>query len=794
MPLRYRKEKEYLGDRSVMLKNKLWLMQLPFIALMTIAFHVSELGVNGRLDNGFLRGSVFPKLRSISAVFTDMKFKLRGPQAPKNNIVVVDIDNESLDTFGRWPWHRNQMAYLISRTFELGAKAVALDIVFSEADHRLPDELQAELPDPSLFSKLKSKLETDPVLAGQISFYNDRLVLGWSPLNICQPKYLGADCPVSDPDLIKELPEGYEKFAVTNQNIVNFDITQTNVPSAFTVMANLPEYNAPAKHAGSFYVEPDPDGIMRREPMAVMVRGRVYPSLALELARTGTDDDLKVDLDQDFRIKSLGLVRSNVDVPVSPLGVAEVNFRGPDHMFKYVSAQELLRVDESGRVIASESAKDLIRNAYVFIGLSALGVYDMRATSFSNNIPGVEVHANILDNILSKDLLKRGSGWADPRWIYVFMVLGGILFALSVERLEAVPALLLALAAFGGMGIFDVKVLFSENGVNWNTSLLAIELFCIFVFTLAVKYVIEERNKKFVRGAFAKYVAPAVVDSILKDPAKLTVGGEKKDLTILFSDIRGFTTFSEKMDAKALSSFLNDYLGIMTEIVFANEGTLDKYIGDAIMAFWGAPLDQPKHAHNACRAAIQMMQALAQNKERFRNQYGVEVDIGIGLNTGTVSVGNMGSPNNFAYTVIGDHVNLASRLEGLTKYYGTSIVTTRFTFDAIQKATGVTLPHRVLDFVKVKGKRNAVELIQVLDQEITEEGLRVFEEARLFYRHQKWDQAIDLFKKANELIVGEAAKLGEMDGACAMYVERCEKLKVTPPGSDWDGTWEMDTK
>jgi adenylate cyclase len=374
------------------------------------------------------------------------------------------------------------------------------------------------------------------------------------------------------------------------------------------------------------------------------------------------------------------------------------------------------------------------------------------------------------------------------------MILGGILFALSVERLEAVPALIMALAAFGGMGIFDVKVLFSENGINWNTSLLAIELFCIFVFTLAFKYVIEERNKKFVRGAFAKYVAPAVVDSILKDPAKLTVGGEKKDLTILFSDIRGFTTFSEKMDAKALSSFLNDYLGIMTEIVFANEGTLDKYIGDAIMAFWGAPLDQPKHAHNACRAAIQMMQALAKNKERFRTQYGVEVDIGIGLNTGTVSVGNMGSPNNFAYTVIGDHVNLASRLEGLTKYYGTSIVTTRFTFDAIQKATGVTLPHRVLDFVKVKGKRNAVELIQVLDQEIAEEGLRVFEEARLFYRHQKWDQAIDLFKKANELIVGEAAKLGEMDGACAMYVERCEKLKVTPPGSDWDGTWEMDTK
>lgn len=770
-------------------------MQLPFIVLMTLAFHISELGVNGRLDNGLLRTSVFPKLRSLSAVFTDMKFKFRGSQAPKNKIVVVDIDNESIEAVGRWPWHRDQTAYLIARTLELGAKSVALDIVFSEADRRIPDELQTELPDTELFSKLKKKLETDPVLTQQVSFWNDRLVLGWTPFGICQPKYVGTkECPVNNPEAINDLPKGYEKFAVSHQSNLNFDISQTSVPSVFAVIANLPEYNDAGKHAGFFYMEPDPDGVVRRVPMVVLMNGRAYPSLPLELARTANEDDLKVDLDTEFRIGAIELAKAGNKIPVSPLGAAEVNFRGPDHTFKYVSAQELMTNDQSGRAIASESAKSLIKDAYVFIGLSALGVFDMRSTPYSNNIPGVEVHANILDNILSQDLLKRGSGWTDTRWIYLLMVVGGILFAFFVERLEAVPALLLALAAFGGMGIFDVKVLFSENGINWNTSLLAVELSCIFIFTLALKYVMEERNKKFVRGAFAKYVAPAVVDSILKDPTKLTVGGEKKDLTILFSDIRGFTTFSEKMDAKALSSFLNEYLGIMTEIVFANEGTLDKYIGDAIMAFWGAPLDQPKHAENACRTAIQMMEALAKNKDRFRQQYGVEVDIGIGLNTGTVSVGNMGSANNFAYTVIGDHVNLASRLEGLTKYYGTSIVTTRFTFESIKKIAGNTPPHRVLDFVKVKGKRNAVELIQVLDRELAAEGMRAFEEARLFYRHQKWDQAIELFKKANELIMGEAAKIGEMDGACAMYIERCEKLKVMPPGTDWDGTWEMDTK
>ena len=400
----------------------------------------------------------------------------------------------------------------------------------------------------------------------------------------------------------------------------------------------------------------------------------------------------------------------------------------------------------------------------------------------------------ILDNLMSNDFLTRGSGWSDTRWLYVIMVVGGVLFAFFTQKLEAIPALLLTLFAFASIGLFDVKVLFEQNNVNWNTSFFFIELSSLFIFTMAAKYVIEENNKKFVRGAFAKYVAPAVVDSIMKDPTKLTVGGEKRELTILFSDIRSFTTFSEKMDAKALSSFLNDYLGIMTKIVFANEGTLDKYIGDAIMAFWGAPLDQPKHAKNACMAAFEMMQALAEHKERFRTQYGVEVDIGIGLNSGVVSVGNMGSCDNFAYTVIGDHVNLASRLEGLTKYYGASIVTSRFTFDSVSASGGTTLPHRVLDFVKVKGKKNAVELIQVLDRKVSDQALRCFEEARQLYQKQKWDEAIALFKKANELTLGSAAKLGEMDGPCRMYVERCEELKATSPGPDWDGTWEMHSK
>jgi adenylate cyclase len=307
---------------------------------------------------------------------------------------------------------------------------------------------------------------------------------------------------------------------------------------------------------------------------------------------------------------------------------------------------------------------------------------------------------------------------------------------------------------------------------------------------LAAKYVMEERNKKFIRGAFSKYVAPAIVDSILKDPTKLSVGGDKKELTILFSDIRGFTTFSEQMDAKQLTHFLNDYLGIMTDIVFECGGTLDKYIGDAVMAFWGAPLDQPEHSANACKAAAKMMQALEKNKPRFKEQYGVEVNIGIGLNTGVVSVGNMGSDRIFEYTVIGDHVNLASRLEGLTKYYGVAIVTSRFTFDSISHAGLGMPPSRTLDFVKVKGKQKAVELIQVLEREFSADGIEIFRKGRELYAAQKWDAAIEEFRKSAELLAID----GVQDGPSVLFIERCKDFKKEPPASDWDGSWEMTSK
>jgi adenylate cyclase len=812
------------------MKSKFWLFQIPFVLLATSAFIVTDMGARGQLGNGFLRETLYKKLQWVVSQTTDLKFKIRGKRNPINKIVIIEVDSPSIDQYGRWPWHRDVVAKLIDNAFSAGARVVGMDMVFSEPDRRVPEKL-AEALEKIKMGFLVKEYETDLKLIETYNRHSDRVVLGWTTESACRPLYDNDQkvlplakaawakayvdavsnnkaldqngdfdsailCPVTHPLALAELPQGLDKFAYSRFNAsAEFSADSTSFISAVTLIANLDGMNAVAKHAGYFNAFPDEDGLIRKSPLFIMVDGKPQPSLALEMARVVLDDELALQLDSQQRVESIKFAKSGRSLAVNPGGDMEINFRGGERTFAYVSAADMLSDeldlrDELNRKLAGIPKSEVLRDAFVLIGVTALGNHDMRAFPYDSNVPGVEGHATILDNILAGDGLVPGSSGIGSIIVFVLMVVGAMLFAFAAQRLESIPALVLFLAVFNGLGIADVKLLFARN-INWNTGYLYLELFSIFVFTLAVKYVLEERSKKFVRGAFTKYVAPAVVDSILKDHTKLAVGGEKKQLTVMFSDIRGFTTFSERMDAKALSQFLNDYLGVMTEIIFANHGTLDKYIGDGIMAFWGAPLDQPRHAVNACRAAIAMTKALAENKERFKAQYGVDVNVGIGINSGMMSVGNMGSNQNFAYTVIGDNVNLASRLESLTKLYKVGVVTTHFTFDGIT-ACGEELPaHRVLDVVKVKGRGNSVELIQVFDEPLSQEGLRVFDEARAHYLKQEWDAATEKFRLAGRLL---ARFDGETDEPCKMYIGRCETFRANPPAKDWDGSWEMQSK
>ena len=775
--------------------GKLWIYQIPVIALFSFAFWVVELGERGDLDHPFLRDELFPSLRRVSALFTDFKFKARGPQQPKNKVVIVDIDSESIETFGRWPWHRDYLAYLIERTFQSGAKVVGLDIVFSEHDQRVPDGLMQLLAQKNLI-KQALQFETDPVLRNVIERYQERLVLGWTSDSTCQPSYHHfEECPVTHPDFIQTHPQEMQKFSYSYVQLpTQFNAQKSPLVSLVTFIPNIPSFNQAAKHAGSFNAFPDPDGYIRRTPLVLMADGNPYPTLALEMARVGLNEDLEIKINKEGKVEKIGFFNSKKEIAVSPLGSMEINFRGPSYSFPYVSALEVMSDSNKlhhgfDRSLASDRF-ELFKDAYVLIGLSAVGVYDMRAFPFDSNTPGVEGHATILDNILAGDYLQGSTQSDSSLWIFLLMIFGALLFAYAAEKLESIPGLLLFLGTMGGISYVDLEILFEANH-NLTTSFLFLEVFTIFTLTIVMKYVLEEKNKKFIKDAFSKYVAPAVVDSIVKDPDSLSLGGEKKEITILFSDIRGFTTLSEKMDPKLLSKFLNTYLGEMTDIIFNTKGTLDKYIGDAVMAFWGAPVHYVEHGKNACEAAIQMQQALDREKEKFRSEFGIDVEVGIGVHSGTVSVGNMGSETNFNYTVLGDDVNLASRIEGLTKYYRSKILTTRQTLNLIEKSNQALPPHRTLDFVKVKGKKQAVEIIQILDQTLPEEGLSLFKKAREHYLKKQWDDAIKIFTQASEALEHSP---GKGDGPSEMYIERCETMKKDPPASDWDGSWEMTSK
>jgi adenylate cyclase len=787
---------------------KVWHFQIPVILLTGWAYLTFERGRNADLHQP-TELSTFESLRSLQGTFTNFKFKVRGPQPPDPKIVVVAIDSPSLEMKGRWPWHRDETAHLIDRVFALGAKQVGLDIVFSEADKRISDNMRALLETKGL-GQFADGYETDRELSTAISQNPERIVLGWTTENFCsRPNTASeAECPA-------EALAGKDWWLPT-LNLETFAFETVTGPVAYTpkgspmtalmrIIANIPEFAVPAKHAGFFSVAPDADSYIRRHPLVMMANGKAMPSLPLTMAKLALNEKLDLEFDSELKVAAVRFKNSGRVIPAGKLGSMEVNFRGPAYTYPYVTAGDILaELDapdpeqlvygvtrgEKIETIGRPAIKELLKDAYVFIGVTALGLHDMRAFPFDANTPGVEGHATIFDNLLHDDMLTEASG-AGKVILTLLLTLFALAFAYATHKLESIPGVILFTVLLLGFGLFDFQWLFARRNVNWNTSLFYLEYGFIFLSTFAAKYVLEERNKKFIRMAFSKYVAPTVVDSILKDPAKLSVGGTRRELSILFSDIRGFTTFSEKMDAVALSKFLNEYLGVMTDLVFKHGGTLDKYIGDAVMAFWGAPLDQPEHAANALKTAIEMQKGLQELRPVLKQKYDVEVAIGIGINSGNVSVGNMGSDRIFEYTVIGDHVNLASRLEGVTKTYGVEILTTRFTLAAIE-AAGLTPPaHRVLDHLKVKGKTQAVELIEVFVDPPAAPLLDAFQKGRTLYRNRHWDDALAEFAKADAL-AREAGRPG--DAPSQVFMERCKEFKESAPAADWDGSWEMHSK
>lgn len=705
----------------------------------------------------------------------DLRFVARGKVPTSGEVVLVTIDEKSLDELGRWPWPRARMAELLDAMVKHDPKVIGFDIVWSE-----PDENSELRGLTAVREKLKEfklthrgfedylgqaiqKADSDRMLAQSIAS-SGRTILGyffhfWGE----EGGYAKKKPPTDFPPL-------------STFNLVQFSSKEAQTVPLFeasAVESNIPVIAEAARGAGYFNIFPDRDGTVRWVPLVIRFKERHYCALALAVLQKFLED-----LPLTLRIAEFGVheVRlGDVAIPTNEEGRMLINYRGPQKMFPHYSASDVIH----GRIPA-----DALKGKIVLVGATAMGIYDIRVTPFDHVFPGLEVHANVIDSILQQQFLHR------PNWAALFDLLAigliGVTLGILLPRIRALPGALAAGLLFSAF-ILVARFFFQSQGVWVNMTHPLLNLIVVYLGITGFKYMTEEREKKKVRGAFQYYLSPAVVEQVLENPERLRLGGEKKELTVLFSDIRGFTSISERMSPEGLVKFMNEYLTRMTDIVFKHEGLLDKYIGDAIMAIWGAPLDQPDHARRACLTALEMVGALSQQQKKWAAQGIPALNIGVGISTGPMVVGNMGSERRFSYTVMGDCVNLGSRLEGLNKVYGTRIIVSETTWQEVKEE----IFGRELDAVRVKGKAQPARIYELIARhgQATAEQRALgweFQSALEAYRLQDWEGAIRILQSILD-------RYGE-DGPSRIYIERCQMLKQNPPPSDWDGVFTLTTK
>lgn len=740
----------------------------PTYLKVTFAIIVAYLMVMA-LNPGFIN--------NLELKFYDLMFLLRGPLPAGPDIVIVAIDDESVKSIGRWPWSRREITRLVRLLRQAEAKVVGFDIIFAEKQEsleldllsRLQGEMERQawnLPELRQWVKRERQLmDPDTELAAEFE-QSGNAVLGYyfQGLEKVETGPGGFSLEMSK-DLIKS-----SKF-----NLVRWTsaaCTACPLITARGIESNLPMLTAAAADTGYFNAMPDPDGAIRTVPLVVSFQNDQYAPLSLSiLRRYGDNPPLQITLsDQGVLALRLGPEL----IPVDNLGRFRINFRGPAKTFPYYSFVEVV----SGRV-----PLETFRDKIVLVGASAVGIYDIRITPFSSVFPGVEVHANIMENILRRDFLWAPTGLVNPAALVLIAL--ALMMGLLQPRLRAWIGLALLFGLILLYGYVNFY-LFSRHQIYLQMLYPLASLGTVYVVVGFMRFMAEEKERMRIKAAFQNYVAPEVVNTMLQHPERLQLGGEKREMTVLFSDIRGFTTLSEQMEPEVLVNLLHSYLNPMTETVFKHHGTMDKYIGDAIMAIYGAPLLLPDHADRACDTALEMLERLHHLWEGWRAAGLPELKIGIGINSGVMTVGNMGSERLFDYTVIGDNVNLASRLEGLNKYYGTAILISEATQQLLQN--GYIL--REVDRVRVKGKKAPVSIFELRGrgqpQGQEEELLQAFRVGLEAFRRGDWAGAEKMFS--------HCLQLEPNDGPAKLLLERTRTLAQQPLPPDWDGVATLTEK
>jgi adenylate cyclase len=704
----------------------------------------------------------------------DLKFRFRGDRSPGKEVVIVAIDDASLKAVGRWPWSRENMARLLTQLRMAGPRVIALDIIFAEKEETMAylairtlcDEIARRGASPEVLSLLdaeKKRADVDQLLAKTVS--QGPIILGFF-FNDVGGKAGGVQAD--------QLMGGSFLQASTYNVVRLLDTQPSQVPlvSASGIERNLPEITQAGAGDGYFNMIPDPDGSVRWFPMSILYGGEFFAPMSLvTLSHYRDRAPMAITLSR-WGVEGIRL--GPRQIPVDRYGRLLINFLGRAGLIPTYSAAAIM--DGS---LPAEVLKDKI----VLVGATAVGIYDLRVTPFSGTFPGVEIQATVMDNLLHGNFI-RTPAFGLILMLLILVVLA-ILLGLVLPRLSAILSFLFTLIVLASYVSINYY-LFSHQGLQLELFYPQALIVLVYLGVTSQRFLAEEEERKRIRKAFESYVAPTVVQEMLKHPEQLRLGGERREITVLFSDIRGFTNMSEKLDPEALVSLLHDFLNPMSNIIINQGGTIDKYMGDAIMALFGAPLLQPDHPRLACRAALEMAASLAALNQEWTAQGRPPLRIGVGVNTGSVAVGNMGSDRLFDYTAIGDNVNLASRLEGLNKYYGTNILVSQSTAEAV----GNGFIFRDVDQVKVKGKAQAARIYELLGEggpapELAQ-YLELYHRALTLYREGRFAESLATFQQALEVHPGDAASL--------RYITLTQKHIETPPGPDWEAVTVMDGK
>jgi adenylate cyclase len=706
------------------------------------------------------------------AVFDEYQ-RLKPRAWAEADVRVIDIDDASLDRLGQWPWPRTLLAELVDRLGDLGTAVVAFDIVFSEPDRTSPSRI---VP---LWRRSAGSFDLDALLARLPD--HDRefaRVMGEVPTVLAMQLTDGQ---------VPRRPARKWGIAVAGDDPRPF------LPVFRGAVTNLPELETAAAGLGSFNSSSDRDGIIRHVPLFVRLKGddtvtdEVYPSLAAEALRVAQGGSAST-----YTLKTSGAsgqasFGAHTGMVQARIGQMIVPTDSQGRIWLYDTGPIPERFIPAWEVLERGFDRQRLDGKIVLVGTSAAGLKDLRATPLNPVAPGVEVHAQALEQMILGEFLDR------PDWMtgaeFLWLLAFGSALALLLSRWGAGWC---AIVAGGGIALTAAGswLAFTLQGWLVDPVYPALAVLLLYLTQSFLQYLRTETERRQVRGAFGRYLSPAVVERLARDPGSLRLGGETRPMTLMFCDIRGFTAISETLEAGELTSFINGFLTPMTDIILEHGGTIDKYMGDAIMAFWNAPLDDPDHASNAARAALAMTQSLGVLNNEWQaaalaagRPYRT-VAIGVGLNTGACCVGNVGSEQRFDYSVLGDTVNLASRLEGQSKTYGVSIVA-----GADTVADSPELAWLELDLIRVKGKDRAVRIFALLGDEAVA-GEPWYRLARMAqaemldaYRAQEWSRARAALERVR------VAAGGQLDDLCDLFERRLERFTATPPDAAWDGVY-----